>query len=553
MIYDLIVSGGLIVDGTGSEPYEADLAIQGDRIVEIGTISAESQRRIDAENHIVTPGFIDLHTHLDAQIGWDPMLTPLSWHGVTTAILGNCGVTFAPCKPADREFLAGMMETVEDIPKQAILDGLSWNWENYGEYLDELKSLNPVINVGGLVGHCAVRFYVMGERGIEEDSTEDEKQEMAELVRQAIKDGAVGFSSSRNPGHRIPDGRSVPGTYAPHEELVEIAKAVGGEGALMQNVMNMSNIEEEMELLKKEAGQARVLFSHYTGGTSSFGDKIEAKVMSMRGEGLDVSGMIIPRASGFLSGLQGYPLWRGGPWDELNAMMLEERLLAIRDEKFSRRLVEYSVSNDPIIAAEYIYPLGDGDKPNYIGGAEESLKALADAAGEHPSETFIRMSSRSEGKALFTLRALNRNMDALSKAISSEFCLPGLGDAGAHVSEIMDSGWATFTISYWHRDTNLLSLSEVVRQLTSAPGRIIGLNDRGTLERGKKADLNVINLGALSERMPEFVYDLPGGARRLTQKALGYRATICNGVTILENDQHTGSRAGSIVRHGSVN
>ena len=222
-MHDLVIRNGLVVDGTGAEPYSADIAIDGNQIAAIGEIAGKGEKEIDAAGHIVTPGFIDVHTHLDAQIAWDPMLTPISWHGVTTALLGNCGVTFAPVKPKDREFLASMMETVEDIPKDAIMSGLSWNWEHYGDYLNELESLNPAINVAGLVGHCAIRYYVMGERGIDQQATEDEKQQMAEIVRQAIKGGAVGFSTSRFLGHYIPDGRHVPGTHAEHDELIEIA------------------------------------------------------------------------------------------------------------------------------------------------------------------------------------------------------------------------------------------------------------------------------------------------------------------------------------------
>jgi len=238
-----------------------------------------------------------VHTHLDAQVAWDPDLTPISWHGVTTALLGNCGVTFAPCKPGDRELLAGMMETVEDIPREAILEGLSWNWESYGEYLNELQQLNPAINIAGLIGHCALRFYVMGERGVEEDATPEDSARMAEIVEQAVLDGAVGFSTSRFLGHYLPDGRHVPGTHAQHEELVAIADVVGRHGALMQNVMNFGgDYDGEMALLRKEAEKARVLFSHGTGKSSSYGNKVEASIMEMRQEGLDVNAIAIPRA-----------------------------------------------------------------------------------------------------------------------------------------------------------------------------------------------------------------------------------------------------------------
>ncbi len=551
-MHDLVIRNGLVVDGTGEQPIKADIAIDGQEISIVGEVQASGKKEIDAEGHIVTPGFVDVHTHLDAQIGWDPMLTPISWHGVTTALLGNCGVTFAPCKPDGREFLASMMETVEDIPREAIMSGLSWNWEHYGEYLNELEALNPAINVAGMIGHCALRYYVMGERSVEEQATPEEKQQMAEIVRQAVADGAVGFSTSRFLGHYIPDGRHVPGTHAEHEELEEIAKVVGEQGALMQNVTNFGgDFDGEMDLIKKEADRARVLFSHGTGRSTSYGDKVEQRIMDMREQGLDVNAIAIPRSSGFVTGLQAYLPWRGGAWSELQEMDFDARLAAIKDGTFVERLLERAREKGPLITADQIYYLGDGDKPNYVGGPSESLQAVAEGRGEEVAQTFIRLSLETEGKALFTLRFFNQNIDALAKAISSDFCLPSLGDAGAHVSQIMDSGWATFVMTHWHRDTGLFSLPEVVRRLTSAPARIIGLKDRGTLEVGKKADINVIELAALSERMPEIVNDFPGGAARFIQKANGYRATLCNGEVILEHDQHTGARPGNVLRHAS--
>ncbi|MBO6658665.1 MAG: amidohydrolase family protein [Pseudomonadales bacterium] len=549
-MYDVVIRNGLVVDGNGGEPVSADVAINGDTIAAIGEISESGKQEIDAAGHIVTPGFVDVHTHLDAQIGWDPQLTPISWHGVTTALLGNCGVTFAPCKPNDREFLAGMMETVEDIPRDAIMSGLSWNWEHYGEYLDELEKLDPAINVAGMIGHCALRYYVMGERSIDEQPTEEEKQGMAGIVKQAVADGAVGFSTSRFLGHYIPDGRHVPGTHAEHDELEVIAKVVGEQGALMQNVTNFGgDFDGEMELIRKEADNSRVLFSHGTGRSSTYGDKVEQRIMAMREQGLDVNAIAIPRSSGFVTGLQAYLPWRGGAWSELFDLGFDARVAAIKDPEFVARLVERAKEKGPLISEDMIFYLGDGDKPNYVGGPDESLQAVAAANGEHPSETFIRISNETEGKALFTLRFFNQNMDALAEAISSEFCIPSLGDAGAHVSQIMDSGWATFVMTHWHRDSGLFSLPEAVKRITSVPARIIGLKDRGALEVGKKADVNVIELESLSERMPEIVHDFPGGAPRFIQKAKGYRATLCNGQVILENDELTGARSGNVLRH----
>ena len=262
MAHDVVIRGGNVGDGTGEAPYQADIAIDGDQISEIGVVSDQGREEIQADGLNVSPGFIDLHTHLDAQIGWDPQVTSVSWHGVTTALLGNCGVTFAPCKEADREFLACMMETVEDIPKDAILHGLPWNWESYGGYLDALEALRPSINICGLVGHCATRFYVMGERAVEEPATDDEIRQIAELAGQSVKEGAVGFSTNRLPGHRLPDGRSIPGTFAHRDELRAVAKAVGTYGGFMQTVSDFREFDEEMELIADEARSSRgALFS----------------------------------------------------------------------------------------------------------------------------------------------------------------------------------------------------------------------------------------------------------------------------------------------------
>ena len=548
-MHDVIIKNGLVVDGVGSEPKEANVVIDGEKIVAVGSSVKKAKKEIDARNHLVTPGFVDLHTHLDAQVGWDPLLTPISWHGVTTALMGNCGVTFAPCKPDDREFLASMMETVEDIPKEAIMDGLSWNWEHYGEYLNEVEKLEPAINVAGMVGHCALRYYVMGERSIEEQATDEEKQKMASIAEQAIADGAVGFSTSRFLGHYIPDGRHVPGTHAEHSELVEIASKVGAKGALMQNVTNFAgDFDGEMELVRKQAEKARVLFSHGTGRTTSYGDKVEAVVSEMRSRGLDVNAICIPRASGFVSGIQATLPWRGGAWDELAKLTFLERVAKIQDGEYVKSLVKWADEHKPLINPNQIYYLGSGTKPNYTGTIEDSLGAQAQRLGESPAQTFIRISRETKGKALFTLRFFNQNIDAVAKAISSDFCLPSLGDAGAHVGQVMDSGWATFVLTHWHRETGLFTLEEAVRRLTSAPARILGLKDRGALREGFRADINVVDLDGLSESMPEMVSDFPGGTSRFVQRARGYAATLVNGRVILEDDSHTGDRAGMVLR-----
>ena len=282
MEHDLIIKNGNIIDGTGSAAYSGDISIKDGIITAIGEVTGDAAETIDAEGMTVSPGFVDIHTHLDAQIGWDPEMTPICWHGVTTALIGNCGLTFAPCKPDDVEVLAGMMETVEDIPKQAILSGLSWNWEHYGQYLDTLEELKPSLNVAGLVGHSAVRYYVMGDRSFDQQATEAEKQQMADIVEKAMKDGAVGFSTNRYEPHKAPDGRAIPGTYAECSELVEIAKVVGPRDGLMQLV------GADAEVMKSiaETEGSRVLFSYGCSGEEGSGTKAATHLDEMNLEGI---------------------------------------------------------------------------------------------------------------------------------------------------------------------------------------------------------------------------------------------------------------------------
>ena len=559
-MHDLVIRNGTIMDGTGGEPYEGDIAITADKIVDVGGSIGMGREELDASDRLVTPGFVDLHTHFDAQIGWDPMLTPVSWHGVTSALMGNCGVTFAPCRPDDRELLAGMMETVEDIPKDAILEGLPWNWEHYGEYLDRVETMSPAINVSGLVGHCALRFYVMGERAVEEQATPEERTFMAALARDAVKDGAAGFSTSRLLFHKLPDGRHIPGTHAAHEELVEIAEAVGSVGGLMQNVTNLrGDMNGEIDLLGKEARASggRVLFSMAAGPTNEYGDKICNGVADLRKEGLDINAISIPRGSGFVTGLACNLIWRSEPWRRLTEMDLSERLSTIRNESSCAELVSSAkkeVLSDygaiwRLVGMEHVVWLGDTGKPNYVGGKESSLQGMADAAGEHPVETFIRIADESNGRALFTVRFFNQNQEALKRVLSHDFVMPGLGDAGAHVSQIMDSGWSTFVLTHWARDAGFYSIEEAVRLLPSAPARVLGLGDRGLMRPGYFADINILDIDNLGEKMPELVDDFPGGATRFIQKAQGYHTTICNGEIILRHDEHTGTRPGRVLRH----
>ena len=546
MAHDLVVRGGELVDGTGAEARPGDLAIDGGTISAVGQVDGKGKREIDARGLAVTPGFVDLHTHLDAQIGWDPQMTPVSWHGVTTALLGNCGVTFAPCKPADVELLAAMMETVEDIPKNAILTGLPWDWEGYGGYLDAIERLNPALNVAGMVGHCAVRFYVMGERAVEEQATPEERARMAEVVAQSIDDGAVGFSTNRYPPHKLPDGRSIPGTFADPIELVDIAKAVGPRNGLMQAV------GANFEVLKAmaETTKGRILFSYGTGPQEGSG-KAQADNLAKLCQHGDLTAITQVRGSGFMFGLQSALPAQGETWAALRSQDLAGRLAAIRDAATRAKLVEEGKAMQRRFPMTNVYYLGDAESPVYTTPADQNLEAQAAAAGEHWIETFLRLSDETDGKALFNLRMFNQSLKELGDLFKSEHIFPSLGDAGAHVSQIMDAGWPSFVLSHWIRDAGLYSLGEGIRRLTSGPARVLGLTDRGTLTAGMKADVNVLDPATVAERQPQLVHDFPGGAPRYIQKSIGYKATVVNGAVTLVDGEHTGERAGLVLRHAS--
>ena len=559
MTHDIVIRGGTLVDGTGGDPRQGDIAIDNGHITAIGTIEGEGREEINANGKIVTPGFIDIHTHLDAQMGWDPDMTPVSWHGVTTALIGNCGVTFAPCKPEDREFLAGMMETVEDIPKHAILTGLAWDWEQYGEYLDSIERLGTAVNVAGLVGHSAIRYYVMGDRSFEADATEDEVAQMTQIVENSIDQGAWGFSTNRFAPHRAPDGRSIPGTFADVGELESIAASVGGRNGLVQAV------GAEFDVMRAIADKAdnRVLFSYalelYDGDNRlEMGELPELQ----KGSGAraaaslnelctdrDITAIAHVRGSGLVFGLQSMLPVQGEAWTELASLDLEGRLEVIRDPQKRAELIHEAKSQPDRFNVSKAFPLGNGEVPNYL--ADTSLAEIAEAAGEHWVETFLREADETDGRALFNFRMFAGDIDEQASLFESPHLYPGLGDAGAHVSQIMDAGWSSFMLSYWHRDRGFYSLPQVIERMTSGPARVVGLSDRGVLAEGMRADVNVIDLEAVAEMQPELVHDFPGGAPRYIQRAKGFAATIVNGQVSLRDGELTGNRAGMVLRHSA--
>ena len=552
MYNDIVIKNGKIVNGTGKVPFFGDIAIKNNAISEIGEVNSKAKRQIDAEGLVVSPGFVDIHTHLDAQIGWDPELKPVSHHGVTSVLMGNCGVTFAPCKPEDRELIAHMMQTVEDIPKDAILGGLPWDWESYGGYLNSIEKLNLGINVAGMVGHTAIRYYVMGERSVEEFATDEEIQQMSDIVGASIDEGAVGFSTNRYPPHVGPDGRPIPGTYAEAKELIEIAKVVGQKKGLMQNVLDFGGQPEfSVKLLKDLATSSgdRILFSIGTGPDLQSGKRVCNLLEELCKDGRDITGISQPRSSGFMFGLQSSLPFPGETWEKIRQMDLKGRLVSIRDGKTRNMLIKEAADGKESLPYNQVFWLGNGESPNYAAGREMCAAELAKKNNEHPAETFLRLSDESDGKTLFNYRMFNQNLEAAGEMFLSDRIFPGLGDAGAHVSQICDAGWATFVLSHWVRETGLYSLEEGVRRITSAPARIIGLKDRGTLEVGKKADLNIFDSDKVAELQPEIVHDFPGGAPRYIQGSTGYKATIVNGKINFIDGELTGAANGEVLRH----
>jgi len=543
-MYDIIIRGGSIVDGTGAEPVLGDVGVKDGVIAAIGRVEGDAKKVIDATGKMVTPGFIDIHTHLDAQIGWDPDMTPVSWHGVTTALIGNCGVTFAPCKPDDREFLAAMMETVEDIPRDAIMSGLPWDWEQYGEYLDSIANKPTAINIAGMVGHSAIRYYVMGERSFEEQASDDEKQQMADIVACSLESGAFGFSTNRFEPHVAPDGRSIPGTFAEADELAVISRAVARHNGLMQTV---GATEDVMQAMADEG--SRLLFSYGTPPDEGAGSQ-RAAWLEQFSQGRDVTAITHVRSSGLLFGLSTrFPI-RGQSWKQLSMVDMESRLQLIDDPDFVANLIAEAEASEARNVIGDLFYLGADEVPNYT--ETRSVKTMAEEAGEHWVDTILRLSRETGGKALFNWHMFQKSMTELKDLFTkSNHIFPSLGDAGAHVSQIMDAGWSTFILSYWHRQTGTFTMGEAIQKMTSGPAKVLGLTDRGVLAEGLKADINVFDADEVTELQPTLVNDFPGGAPRFIQRSRGFKATIVNGEISLLDGELTGNRAGQVLRHSA--
>jgi len=558
--FDLIVRNGTLVDGTGAARVQADVGVVGDRVWAIGDLHGErATTEIDARDRIVTPGFVDIHTHLDAQLAWDPIGTSSCWHGVTTVVMGNCGVTFAPCRPEDRDYLARMMESVEDIPATSILDGLPWDWTTYGEYLASIDRMPKGVNVGGMVGHCAVRYHVMGERSLAKSpASPDDVAAMCAAVDEAMGAGALGFSTSRTFLHRVPDGRPVPGTYADPEELLAIGEVLGRHGrGVFEAAARLG--EGDDDSLTNTRAEVRWMseLSRRTGRPVTFGlaqsnrrPDLYSRVIQLAEEGNLIGGRVRPqttaRGVGILLGVaNNTPYGRCPSWRALRDMPLVDRLAAMRDPERRAELIDEAEAAgfDP----RSVFVLA-GPDARYDCEVADSLAAHAARRGVSAAEAFVDLSLETNGAAAVNFPFLNQSLDAVAEMLDNKTVVMGLADAGAHVGQIMDASQPTFFLTYWVREKEAWSLEEGVRRLTTDTAGLFGVKDRGVLRPGAFADINVIDFDAMRLPPPEYVHDFPGGAGRYIQRSKGYDATIVNGEVFMRDGEHTGALAGRTVR-----
>jgi N-acyl-D-amino-acid deacylase len=560
--HDMVISGGTVVDGTGAPARRADVAIDGDRITAVGRVDPGRARKvIDADGRIVTPGFVDLHSHLDAQIGWDPTMSSSCWHGVTSVVMGNCGMTFAPVRPGKAEQLATAMESVEDIPAQCILEGLPWDWEDYGGYLDAIEAMPRGLNAGGYVGDVALRLYVAGEESCEAGfrPSDDQLARMAEVVEASIRAGALGYSISRSLFHRVPDGRNVPGTWSDPSEFFVIAEPLArlGRGVLESapryNLENQpgDRVDEELAWMADISRTLGRPFSFNLQQIASLGDHYR-RVVELAEEanrtGAQLRPQVTPRSVGVLFSLAANSLLDGLPsYQPLRTATLDERLLAIRDPEVRARLVA-DASGQPVEQYRRMYLMPADQPARYDYGEEDSLASIARRAGVTPIEAYLDALDASDGRTLVNWPVMNQDESAIEELVTSPVTIIGLADAGAHATQIMDASQPTYLLAHWVRDRQVLSLEEGIRRLTSDTANFIGYRDRGIISEGAFADLNVIDLEALSLPVPEIVHDFPGGAPRFVQRAVGIDHTVVNGQEFMRSGEHTGALAGRLLR-----
>ena len=561
MGFDLVIRGGSVIDGTGAPARTADVAISGGTIAEVGKVGGSGEREIDADGAVVTPGFVDIHTHYDGQATWDSRLNPSSDHGVTTVVMSNCGVGFAPVRPGDHGKLIELMEGVEDLPGAVLSEGLAWDWESIPEYLDALERRPHDLDFAAQVCHGPIRLFVMGQRGADrEPATAEEIAEMGRLAAEGIRAGALGFTTSRTLNHRTAAGAPAPTVRAEREELVGIAEAVGATGTgVLQVVSDFEDPADELsimlEMMRRSGRPLSVSLLQGRRGTGY--RKILDAMSRANAEGLAMRAQVAARMVGILVGLEGTvnPL-RAAPsyraLGDLDRAALAERLgdpdvrTAILGELRARE-------GGMGLRFDGIFELGD--PPDYEPGPEASIAARAGALGVQPDELLYDLLRGDGGRTLLLLPFLNYfdgNLDAAGELLAHPHTVPGLGDGGAHVGTICDGSFTTTLLTHWARDRRngtRLDLPFLIQRQCRGTAETVGLLDRGLLKPGYKADVNVIDFGGLRLNPPAMAHDLPAGGKRLLQTASGYLHTIVSGQEIYADGEPTGALPGQLVRH----
>jgi N-acyl-D-amino-acid deacylase len=563
---DLVIRGGTVVDGSGAPPLDADVVIKGDRIVAIGHHDGPAREMIDATGKLVTPGFVDVHTHLDAQLTWDPLGTPSNLHGVTSVVVGNCGVGFAPCKPKDRDYLMFLMEGVEDVPAAAMRAGLRWNWESFPEYLDALAALPLGLNVGAHISHAPLRIWAMGERGATDAApSEFELAAMREAVVEALRAGALGFATGRTTMHRTPSWDPVPGTFASRFELETLAGALAEEGCGVFELVpyggageDRDGIAREFEWMTPVARDTRRPISLALIQSLAYPDTWRdalALAEAAAARGAAVRPQVAVRAVGLLIGfgLSIHPLSLFPGAMELLPLDRATAIARLRDPAMRAALVESAKDNGGTILGgmatlEHVFPLTQGGVHSYDTAPERNLPALARAKGVAPLQLMLDLLVEHDGRCFFMVPFANPELEAAAAMLKHPLSTIGLGDSGAHTTQTCDASYSTFCLAYWVRERRLMPLEQMVHKLTAQLADLWGIRDRGVLRRGAFADLNVIDFDRLDLHLPEVHHNLPAGAAALTQRASGYVATVVNGHVLMRDGAHTGAYPGVVLR-----
>ncbi len=568
--FDLVIRGGNVADGLGGPLRVADVAVKGGKIAAVGKVAGKGTEEIDAKGLLVTPGFVDIHTHYDGQATWDTRLQPSSWHGVTTAVMGNCGVGFAPVRVEDRDRLVELMEGVEDIPGAVMNEGLKWNWHSFGDYLDAVEAKPRDIDIAAQLPHGALRVYVMGERGAKlEPATETDIAQMRSLTADAMRAGAIGFSTSRSLNHRTVKGDPTPSLRATKAELMGIAMGMkdAGSGVIeLLSDFNTPDAQTEFAMLRdlvKESGRP-LSFSLAQGGSWADGWKgLLAMIEGANKDGLPIRGQVAPRPIGLLLGLQGTlnSFIAHEAFAAIKDKKLAEKVAAMRDPSFRARIMAENGAKQShplarrVMQFDQIYPLGN--PPNYEPPRETAIAMQAERSGRDAAELAYDLLLEDEGRAfLFSPFAnyVNYNLDCCGEMIAHPDTVMGLGDGGAHVGIISDASYTTYLLTHWGRDRahGRFDLGYLVKRQTSDTARAVGLMDRGILAPGMKADINVIDFDRLRVNAPTMAFDLPAGGKRLLQGADGYVATIVSGQAIYRDGTETGALPGKLVRGPQV-